>query len=62
MDLGIEVILELFSKKGLQDIFDFVADEVTEISQNSERTFALQNEYIKTIDSVIEFLLRRILL
>lgn len=56
MDLGIEVILELFSKKGLQDIFDFVADEVTEISQNSERIFALQNEYIKTIDSVIEFL------
>jgi hypothetical protein len=56
MDLGIEVILELFSKKGLTDIFDFVADDATEMSQNSERIFALRNEYLKTVDVVIEFL------
>lgn len=56
MDLGIEVILELFSKKGLNAIFDSIQVEELEISQNSERIFALQNEYEKTIDSVIEFL------
>lgn len=56
MDLGIEVILELFSKEGLTTIFDLVADEVTELSPNAERILALQKEYIKTIDSVIEFL------
>ncbi len=56
MDLGIEVILQLFSKKGLSNVFNLVADEKLEISQNAERIFALQNDYIKTIDSVIEFL------
>jgi hypothetical protein len=56
MDLGIEVILELFSKKGLTDIFGFVTDDATEMSQNSERIFALRNEYLKTVDAVIEFL------
>lgn len=56
MDLGIEVILELFSKEGLTTIFDLVADEVTEMSPNAERISALKKEYIKTIDSVIEFL------
>ncbi len=56
MDLGIEVILQLFSKKGLSNVFNLVADEKLELSQNAERIFALQNDYIKTIDSVIEFL------
>jgi hypothetical protein len=56
MDLGIEVILKLFSKAGLMAIFDAVAEEGMEMSQNSERILALNNEYIKTIDSVIEFL------
>ena len=55
MDLGIEVILELFSKKGLQDFFLF-SNSKTDISQNSQRIFSLQNNYITTIDSVISFL------
>lgn len=56
MDLGIEVILELFSKKGLQDVFQFVASSTIEMSPNSSRIYSLQNEYIKTIDSVVSFL------
>ncbi|MEZ4786769.1 MAG: B12-binding domain-containing radical SAM protein [Flavobacterium haoranii] len=56
MDLGIEVILELFSKKGLENIFDFVTSSEVEMSENSQRIFALQAEYIKTIDAVIAFL------
>ena len=59
IDLGIEVILELFSKEGLQDVFQFVSLRVesrSEMSPNSSRIYSLQNEYIKTIDSVIAFL------
>jgi Radical SAM superfamily len=59
MDLGIEVILELFSKQGLQNIFEhaaLVSSSAIETSQNLQRIFSLQEEYIKTIESVIEFL------
>ena len=54
-DFGIEVILKLFSKKGLQDLFD-IAKIDNSISDNSKRILALQDEYIKTIDAIIAFL------
>jgi radical SAM superfamily enzyme YgiQ (UPF0313 family) len=54
MDLGIEVILELFSSKGLQTIFS--VNDVRLATLNSQRIFSLKNEYIKTIDVVIAFL------
>lgn len=54
MDLGIEVILELFSNQGLKQLFSNVQD--TSISQNSQRIYSLQEEYVKTIDSVMAFL------
>ncbi|MFP3590878.1 B12-binding domain-containing radical SAM protein [Chryseobacterium sp. SIMBA_038] len=55
IDLGIEVILELFSKDGIQKIFDTEID-LQNISENSQRIFALREEYLKTIDQVISFL------
>jgi len=55
IDLGIEVILELFSKSGIQKIFDTKID-LQNISENSQRIFALRDEYLKTIDQVILFL------
>ncbi len=55
IDLGIEVILNLFSKDGIQKIFDKEIDIET-VSENSQRIFALRNEYAKTIDQVISFL------
>ncbi|KPH14428.1 radical SAM protein [Chryseobacterium sp. ERMR1:04] len=55
IDLGIEVILELFSKEGIQKIFDTPID-LKNISENSQRIFALKDEYVKTIDQVILFL------
>ncbi|PJJ66984.1 B12-binding domain-containing radical SAM protein [Chryseobacterium geocarposphaerae] len=55
IDLGIEVILKLFSKDGIQKIFDKEIDIET-VSENSQRIFALRNEYLKTIDQVISFL------
>ena len=60
MDLGIEVILELFSKKGLEEVFRVASFEFQVnseiVTQNSQRIYALQNEYLKTIVSVISFL------
>ncbi len=55
MDLGIEVILELFSKKGLQQIFDSV-EELQLSTENLQRIYNLKNDYINTIDAVIAFL------
>ena len=58
IDLGIEVILELFSKDGIQRIFAKAID-LKNTSENSQRIFALRDEYIKTIDQVILFLQNR---
>ena len=55
MDLGIEVILELFSKKGLTAIFEAV-DAQNIISENAQRIFALKEDYLLTIDVVVTFL------
>ena len=59
-DLGIEVILKLFSKGGISDLFTVAAPQFealnNSISDNSKRIFALQEEYVKTIDAVIAFL------
>lgn len=56
MDLGIEVILELFSKEKLTEIFNHSSDNQTIISENSKRIYSLKADYIKTIDDVISFL------
>ncbi|MEI8058830.1 MAG: B12-binding domain-containing radical SAM protein [Ferruginibacter sp.] len=54
-DLGIEVILLLFSKKGLQEMFASVNKEKS-ISENAQRIISLKEDYINTIDAVILFL------
>ena len=54
MDLGIEVILELFSKEGLTNIFTTIKQQPT--TDNLQRINSLRQEYINTIDSVISFL------
>lgn len=58
-DLGIEVILRLFSKSGLVDLFSRIQQPTTnnqQLSENAQRILALKNEYLKTIDSVMLFL------
>jgi len=54
-DLGIEVILKLFSKDGLTNMFGAV-NPAKQLSHNSRRIFNLRAEYIKTIGPVIDFL------
>lgn len=56
MDLGIEVILEIFSKKGITDIFYHANSSVNTFTENSKRIFSLKEDYINTIDSIISFL------
>ncbi len=56
VDLGIEVILDLFSKNGLQKIFNQVDPNDLELSENSLRIYSIRNEYIQSIDAVISFL------
>lgn len=54
-DLGIEVILKLFSQEGLQKMF--AAAKVSEdLSENSSRIYALRSQYIETVDAAISFL------
>ncbi|MBT8318209.1 MAG: radical SAM protein [Lutibacter sp.] len=56
IDLGIEVILKLFSKKELQHIFDTAIENNKILSSNAQRIFALRSEYLKNIDAIISFL------
>jgi radical SAM superfamily enzyme YgiQ (UPF0313 family) len=56
MDLGIETILQLFSKKGLVEMFSTVNDKIAIGSANSQRIYALKENYIDTIDAVIHYL------
>ncbi|KMQ65042.1 Fe-S oxidoreductase [Chryseobacterium angstadtii] len=55
IDLGLDVILELFSKNGIEKIFNMPI-HLQEVSENSQRIYALREEYLKTIDQVIPFL------
>ncbi len=56
MDLGLEVILKIFSKEGLINIFNTTEFNNTVNTENAKRIFALRQEYTNTIDEVISFL------
>ena len=55
-DLGIEVILKLFSKATFQDLFALAQTNKRIKSLNSQRIYTLRDEYLKTLDDVICFL------
>ena len=55
-DLGIEVILSIFSKKGLTDLFAGIDLTNTSLSKNASRMIMLQKDYLRSIDAVILFL------
>ncbi|MFY8214872.1 MAG: radical SAM protein, partial [Flavobacterium sp.] len=57
-DLGIETLLQLFSKKGLTQLFAYAAElsNKADWSENDQRIFGLQANYIQTVDAVISFL------
>ena len=55
-DVGIEVILSVFSKNGLTKLFQLIETNQPPKSENATRIIALKQEYINTIDAVILFL------
>lgn len=55
-DFGIEVILELFNKEGLQHLFETIEQKEITLSENAARIFALKDRYIHTIEQVVQFL------
>ena len=55
-DLGIEVTLSLFSKKGLQQLFAGIDTVNAELTENIKRIVTLRDEYVNTIDAVVGFL------
>lgn len=55
-DLGIEVILALFSKPGLTQLFAHIHGKPGDWSENAKRMLALQDHYIHTIAEVVSFL------
>lgn len=56
-DLGIELITQIFSKQGFQRVFAVIRQQdIFQLSANSRRILALQQDYLNTIDAVIRFL------
>ncbi|NCP89359.1 MAG: radical SAM protein, partial [Flavobacteriales bacterium] len=56
MDLGIEVILGLFSKKTFQNLFEIASENNRITSENAQRIYSLKNAYLQPLDDVIAFL------
>jgi hypothetical protein len=55
-DLGIEVTLEIFSKKGLARLFTEIDSNNIELTENSQRILHMRDSYLQTIDEVVAFL------
>lgn len=56
MDLGIEVILELFKQDTLEELFRLAFEDNRIQSENCKRIYALKDHYLKSLDDVILFL------
>lgn len=56
MDLGIEVILALFNKESLAQMFALANKSKVTFSENTQRILTLQDAYCNTINTVISFL------
>jgi hypothetical protein len=55
-DLGIEVTVALFSRQGLQQLFDHIQHNNKTVTENAQRIISFREEYISTIDTVLKFL------
>ena len=57
-DVGIEVMLAIFCKKGLIQLFEEILQNAVskQYSENAVRMIALQHDYINSVDAVILFL------
>ena len=56
MDLGIEVILNLFSKKTFTNLFDLAFKNDKIKTENAQRIYTLKDSYQQPLDDIIAFL------
>jgi len=56
MDLGIEVILELFSEDTFSELFEIAYQNDSIQSENCERIYALKEAYLQPLNEVVRFL------
>ena len=56
MDLGMEVILSIFSKEGLTQLFKKAKELEQFQNENTERIYTLRQDYINCVEPVVEFL------
>lgn len=56
MDLGIEVILDLFSREKMAQVFELAAKNKTIISENEIRIYDLRESYLSLLDDIVVFL------
>ncbi|WP_260625800.1 B12-binding domain-containing radical SAM protein [Hymenobacter sediminicola] len=55
-DLGLELVLKLFSQAGLSQVFTEIEAGSFELSNNARRMLRLKNSYLSTIGPVVRFL------
>ena len=55
-DLGIEVTLALYSREGLQKLFNRVSETNIGLSANARRIMAFREDYVQTVEPVVQFL------
>ena len=55
-DLGLELVLKLFSKPGLTRVFDAIEAGAFQLSDNARRMVRLRQSYLSTIEPVVRFL------
>ncbi len=56
MDLGIEVLLKLFTKESFAQLFEKVLSQDLDLSDNAQRILTLRKEYLNKLDDIIAFL------
>ncbi|MGE3151863.1 MAG: radical SAM protein [Nitrospiraceae bacterium] len=55
-DLGIEMVLSLFSRKGLQEVFETIRRQSSDLPGEARQMLALEQAYVNSIDEVVAFL------
>jgi radical SAM superfamily enzyme YgiQ (UPF0313 family) len=54
-DLGLDMVLKMFCRKGLERMFNSVTN-IQKLSDNSQRIYRLRKRYFETVEPVIRFL------
>lgn len=56
VDLGIEVILKLFTREKMSELFELAAKKGTIDTENEQRIYQLRNDYLTNLEPIVKFL------